>query len=156
MQAAPIKADYAFFWPYRVRYRDIDPQGVVYFPKYLEIVNGIVHEYFRWLGFPYRLGADPVRGDDFHIVRAAVDYLAPICFDEEIEVGVRASRVGRTSLTTEAAIFGAAAGDPRARAEIVWVNTDQASHRPAPLPADLAQAIRDKDIRAAAPEGRQA
>lgn len=146
--APPYRADFAFAHTYRVRYRDIDPQGVVYFPTYLAIVNGAIHEYFRWLGHPYRLGADPERGDDFHIVRSEVDYRAPVAFDEDVEIGVRATRVGRSSLTLQAAIFGIGAPDDlRTLAVIVWVNTDQTTHRSVPLPEPLVRAIQEKQGR---------
>lgn len=143
--AGATRTDFAFIWPYRVRYRDIDPQGVVYFPTYLEIVNSAIHEYFRWLGFPYRLGADPERGDDFHIVRSVVDYLAPVRFDEDVDVAVRTLRLGRSSLTLATAIFGGDGGGPRTTAEIVWVNTNQTTHKSTALPAALVEAIQARD-----------
>ncbi len=139
------RTGFVFSSSYRVRYRDIDPQGVVYFPTYLAIINSAIHEYFRWLGFPYRLGADPERGDDFHIVRSVVDYHAPVRFDEEVDIAVRTQRLGRSSLTLSAAIFGDDGDAPRTTAEIVWVNTDQTSHKSTPLPAALVEAIQARD-----------
>ena len=147
MSADLAVADFTFTWPYRVRYRDVDPQGVIYFPKYLEIANGIIHEYFRWLNFPYRLGADPERGDDFHIVRSLVNYHGAVRFDEEIELGVRTTRLGRSSLTLEVGFFGAD-GDLRTTAEIIWVNTDQSSGRSMVLPSELVASIRARDAAA--------
>ena len=84
-------------------------------------------------------------GEDFHTVRTVVEYRQPIRFDEHIEVHVRTSRLGRSSLTFALEIHGKAREDLRAEGEVVWVNTDQASHRSAPIPEGLAGTLRAFD-----------
>ncbi|MBI4736341.1 MAG: hypothetical protein HY766_09850 [candidate division NC10 bacterium] len=44
--------------PVRVRYSEIDRQGIVYYSRYLEYVDVALSEYFRALGFPYQVNFD--------------------------------------------------------------------------------------------------
>ncbi len=71
-----------------------------------------------------------------------MEYKAPIRFDEEIEVGVRVPRIGSSSLIFELGIFGKGEGQPRATGENIWVNTNQSTHRPVPVPDQLVELIR--------------
>jgi acyl-CoA thioester hydrolase len=56
-------------------------------------------------------------------------------FDKEIEVGVRVARIGRSSVTFELGIFGKETAELCTTGEIVWVNTNQATHQPVPVSA---------------------
>lgn len=132
------RQDFRFFQPFRVRYSEIDLQGVVFNAHYLTYFDTSISEYFRSLG--YDQFADAKRsGVDFHVVRSLVEYKTAIRLDQDIEVGVRVVRIGTSSLTFALAIFAKGGKAVLATGEIVWVNTDQASHRPAPVP----QSIRD-------------
>ena len=50
---------------------------------------------------------------------------------------VRTSRLGRSSLTFLLEIHPAGKDDLRATGEVVWVNTDQATHKSAAVPQEL-------------------
>ena len=76
-------------------------------------------------------------GEDYHTVRTLVEYQRPIEFDEDIEVLVRTSRLGRSSLTFLLEIHPKGAEDLRATGVVVWVNTDQATNKSAALPQEL-------------------
>lgn len=130
--------DFSFFHPFRVRYSEIDGQGVVFNAHYLTFYDTTITEYFRALGYDQYADAKQT-GMDFHVVKSVVEYKAPIRFDAEIEVGARVARIGSSSMTFELAIFLKASGDLMATGEVVWVNTDQSTHRPAPITA----AVRD-------------
>ena len=82
-----------------------------------------------------------------------MEYYAPIRFDDEIEVGVRPARIGRSSLTFGLEIHPKGRDECLASGEVVWVNTDQTTHRPAPVPAELVEKLRafDGDAGAASP-----
>ena len=54
-------------------------------------------------------------------------------------VGARVARIGSSSMTFELAIFLKGESEALVTGEIVWVNTDQQTHRPVPIP----QATRD-------------
>ena len=122
-----------FFHPFRVRYSEIDGQGVLFNAHYLTYYDTAITEFFRALGYDQYADAQKT-GMDFHVVKAVVEYKAPIRFDWELDVGVRVARLGNSSLVFELGIFQKEQTDLLATGEIVWVNTDQTTHRPAPIP----------------------
>jgi acyl-CoA thioester hydrolase len=129
------------FWfamPFRVRYAEADQQGLLFNAHYLVYFDTAIVEYFRAL--PYDLQTEARNaGADFHVVRAVVEYKAPIRFDQEVDVTVRIARLGRSSLTFELAIFDRGSENLLSNGEIVWVNTEQTTHSAVPVP----QALRD-------------
>ena len=138
----PTRADFPFHHPLRVRYAEVDGQGVAYNAHYLTWYDVGITEYLRAIGYDYPLGGDPATGCDFHLVKALVEFRAPILYDEEIDVCIRTRRIGRTSITFDPAIFLMGSDrDLRATGEIVWVNTHQRTHGTEPVPGDLIDAI---------------
>jgi acyl-CoA thioester hydrolase len=127
-----VRSDFWFFCPFRVRYAEIDQQGVVFNGIYLTYFDTALTEYMRALPYAY-LDEVKATGADFHTVRTVVEYKAPIRFDEEIDVGVRVARLGRSSITFALAIFGPGEDKPRSTGEVVWVYTNQAAHKPVPV-----------------------
>ncbi len=130
------KSDFVFFFPFRVRYSEIDGQGVMYNAHYLTYYDTAITEFMRSIGYDY-MGQVKRTGEDFHLVKSLVEYKAPIRFDDDVEVHVRVGRIGRTSLTFELAVFPKGGDRLMATGEIVWVNTNQATHQTTPVPADL-------------------
>ncbi|MFV0280848.1 MAG: acyl-CoA thioesterase [Rhodoblastus sp.] len=122
------RKDFRFAFPFRVRYSEVDGQSVVFNAHYLTYFDTAITEFFRWLGYDY-VADVKATGVDFHTVKSVVEYKAPIRFDEEIEVGVRIGHIGNSSLRFDLVIFEKHAGDLRATGEIVWVYTDQKTHK---------------------------
>lgn len=142
---APKRGDFWFFWPTRVRYAEIDAQGVVFNANYLAYFDTAITEYIRALPYKYGLGGDKAAGTDFHIVKGTVEYKAPIRFDDEIEVGVRTAKLGRTSIVYALAIFAKGGGDALSTGEVIWVNTDLKAMKSAPLPDALVAAVKSRE-----------
>lgn len=132
---------FRFAHPFRVRYAEIDGQGIVFNAHYLTYFDTAITEYLRHLGYDYEAEVKRT-GDDFHLVKTTLEYRAPIRFDEEIEVGVRVPRIGRSSLAFELGIFGKGESEPRATGENIWVNTNQTTHETVPVPDRLIDLIR--------------
>ncbi|MCB0083003.1 MAG: acyl-CoA thioesterase, partial [Caldilineaceae bacterium] len=99
------RSDFAFFHPLRVRYSEIDAQGIVYNAHYLTYFDLTITEYMRHMGCNVSPLAMQAQGKDFHVVKATVEYKAPMRYDDELEIHIRAGRVGRSSITWELAIF---------------------------------------------------
>ena len=133
-----------FFHPFRVRYSEIDGQGVLFNAHYLTFYDTAITEFFRALGYDQYADAQKT-GMDFHVVKAVVEYKAPIRFDWELDVGVRVARLGNSSLVFELAIFQKEQAGLLATGEIVWVNTDQTTHRPAPIPDATCRLIASRE-----------
>lgn len=124
----------------RVRYSEIDAQGVVFNAHYLTYFDTAINEVFRDHDIDW-MAKVAESGCDVQLVRSLVEYQAPLHFDEEFDVGVRVGRLGRSSVTWALAVFGAA-GDLRATGEIVWVYADLAAKASRPLPDWLIRAAR--------------
>ena len=130
------RSEFKFAWPFRVRYSEVDGQRIVFNAHYLTYYDTAITEYFRALPYDY-MGQVERTGEDYHTVRTLVEYQQPIEFDEDIEVLVRTSRLGRSSLTFLLEIHAKGIENLRATGEVVWVNTDQETHKSAALPQEL-------------------
>jgi acyl-CoA thioester hydrolase len=133
----------AFSHVLRVRYAEVDYQGIVYFAHYATYFDVAIHEFFRALPYDYNAIRN-TSGTDFNIVRSLVEYRRPLRFDEAFEVEVALGRIGRTSLTFAPAIRVAGEPEPRATGEVVWVHADQATMRAVPLPEELLRLLRER------------
>lgn len=134
------REDFPFFHRLRVRYSEIDAQGVVFNAHYLTFFDTALTEFMRAAGCDYTTLVAEM-GADFHVVRAVVDYKQPVRWDEQIDIACRIARIGNTSLRFELAVFGADDDVLRASGEVVWVFTDQTTHQPTPVPAVFKQAF---------------
>lgn len=128
-----------FVYRHRVRNHEVDAQGFVFNSRYLEIADVAMTEFFREIGWPYpRLIAE---GADPSVVSAAVTFLAPARFDDLLEVQVECRRVGNSSFSLEMRVERAEM--KISTIELVYVNVDISAGRSRPLPADVADALRD-------------
>jgi acyl-CoA thioester hydrolase len=129
-----------FRFGFRVRYSEVDFQGIVYFSHYATYFDVAIHEFFRSLPYDYT-ARRKITGTDFNIVRSVVEYRRPLRFDEPFEVEVGLGRIGRTSLTFAPAIWAEGEVEPRATGEVVWVHADQATLRAVALPTELPELL---------------
>jgi acyl-CoA thioester hydrolase len=92
-----MKPPFKFSAKTRVGFSDTDAQGIVYYGRYNPYFDLARVEYLR------ELGLLQARGEvgDFVMRANDVEYFAPAVFDDEIEIHVRVSRLGRTSVTFE-------------------------------------------------------
>ena len=97
----------------RVGFSDTDAQGIVYYGRYNPYFDLARVEYLRSLGLLRHGGPG-----DFVMRANDVEYFAPAVFDDEIEVFVRVSRVGKTSVTFQFAAY-------RERDDVLMVTAHQ-------------------------------
>lgn len=138
------KSEFKFSFPFRVRYAETDAQGIVFFAHYLTYFDTAINEYLRDLPHNY-IEHVKQTGTDFHVVKVTVEFFAPSHFDDEIEVYVRTGRIGRTSLTFFIEIFPKNGDTTLVKGEVVWVNTDQKTHKSVPLPEALVVKLGNKE-----------
>ena len=138
------KSDFKFCFPFRVRYAETDAQGIVFFAHYLTYFDTAINEYLRDLPHNY-IEHVKQTGTDFHVVKVTIEFFAPSHFDDEIEVCVRTGRIGRSSLTFFIEIFPKNSETTLVKGEVVWVNTDQKTHKSVPLPEALVVKLRNKE-----------
>jgi acyl-CoA thioester hydrolase len=116
----------------RVRYNECDPQGVVFNANYLTYFDITMSELWRELG-GYQAMVDA--GVDMVVAEATVRYLAPLRFDDEMEVVAMITRLGDTSMTTELVIEDG--GEPAAEGELRHVFIESGGGRTAGIPEPI-------------------
>jgi acyl-CoA thioester hydrolase len=134
---------FSFFYALRVRYAEVDAQGVVFNAHYLTYFDTAITEFFRNAGYSY---ADffTAKGLDFHLIKATVEYLRPIGFDTLLEIGVRVARIGTSSVTFDLGVFAKDQTEPRATGEIVWVCAKPGTHKSHPLPDEFVALFKER------------
>ena len=131
-----IKSDFRVFWETRIRYYELDPQGIMHNANYLAFYDQAVVEYFRDLDYDYEKEIEETN-KDFHTVQVIVQYNKPLYFDDEIEIGLKIKDVGNTSMTWIMAMFIKETGELASASEIVHVYTDMKTSKPTTITDDL-------------------
>jgi acyl-CoA thioester hydrolase len=122
----------------RVGFSDTDAQGIVYYGRYLPYFDAARVEYHRHLDMLHA-GA---REQELVMRASTIEYLAPARFDDLIEVFVRVSRIGRTSVTYECAAFRCEDDVLMVTAQQTLVLVDLAERRARPIPDELREPVR--------------
>lgn len=122
-----------FFYQLRVRYAEADSQGIVFNAHYLTYFDTAITEYVRHIGYDYQALVSQ-QELDFHVVKSTIEYLAPVFFDDEIEIGVSPVRIGNSSLTWGLSVYRKGHTECLNRGEIVWVCAKVNEHKSHPIP----------------------
>ena len=96
--AAADRHAFRFFHTLRVRWAEVDRQGIVFNGHYLTYFDVAITEYWRAIGVPYPAITDRW-GSDLFVVKASVEYHAPAHYDDVLDIGVRVARIGTSSMT---------------------------------------------------------
>lgn len=124
----------------RVRFIEVDRQGILHNAHYLTYFGIALNEYYRKIGYD-RIAINDAAGTALHVVSAQVEYRAPLTLDEEVDIAARISRLGRSSVTFSYAIFKLDRDEPAALGQQVWVHTDKTTHKGTPWPEDFVTLI---------------
>ena len=114
----------------RVGFSDTDAQGIVYYGRYNPYFDLARVEYLRMLGQLHRAGGE----GDFVMRANDVEYFAPARFDDELEIYVRVSRVGRTSVTFQFSAHKIPGDTLMVTAHQTLVYVDLEERQPVPIP----------------------
>lgn len=82
-----------FLWPVRVYYEDTDAGGLVYYANYLKYMERARTEWLRGVGFE-QTDLAHCHGVIFVVRSAAIEYLVPARFNDELQVTVELIKVG--------------------------------------------------------------
>lgn len=132
------RADFRFFHRLRVRWAEVDMQKIVFNAHYLMYFDTAIADYWRALALPYQATMDGLQGD-LYVVKATVEFHASARVDDQIEVAMKCSRIGSSSMTFTGAIFR---GDQHLiSGEIVYVFADPATQTSRPVPPALREIL---------------
>jgi|TARA_B110000116_G_scaffold257410_1_gene257531 acyl-CoA thioester hydrolase len=119
---------------------ECDAQGIVYNGAYLGYLEVGQAEYYRNLGFA--IYTIPESGYiDFAVVKSTLEFKAPAKVDEIIDLYVRVSKIGNTSLTLNMEIYPEDSDRLLTEIETIYVGYDAATESSKPVPEDIRRLI---------------
>lgn len=120
-----------------LRFGDCDPSGIAFFPSYLNILVGVLEDFFASLGFPWKTMIDE-RRIGVPTVRLDLTFSAPGFQGDELEFAIEVRRIGHSSLDLEHRVS--------VNGKLLW----SANHRVVATSLDTHQSLAwPDDIRAA-------
>ena len=134
----PTRSNFVFQHRVRVRWSEVDGQGVVFNPNYFVYFDIAVTEYMRAVGFRYP-DEFARTGCDMFAVQTGAQFRASAHYDEEIDIAVRALHVGHSSFSFELAISRGEA--LLVTGHIVYVAGCGQPRKAVQVPSELVEAI---------------
>lgn len=132
------KTDFRFFHDLRVRWAEVDMQKIVFNAHYLMYLDTAISDYWRALALPYEQAMLEL-GGDLYVKKSSLEFHASARFDDQLEVGMRCSRIGNSSMTFEAGIFRCE--QLLITAELIYVFADPSTQTSKPVPELLRQCL---------------
>jgi acyl-CoA thioester hydrolase len=132
------REDFTLAHRLRVRWAEVDMQHVVFNANYLMYFDVAIAEYWRAIGG----GRERELAEIYmrlYTVKSTVEYHASARYDEEIEVGARVLRFGRSSMVFAFGIWRAA--EHLVTGELVYVHADAETRKSVPIPQLLKDAV---------------
>ena len=120
-----------------LRFGQCDPSGIAYFPAYMDMMVGVTEDLFTAIGWPW-----PKLRRELQIATPTVHldatFLHPGFEGDRLTFRCTVAAIGRTSLDLHHRV---SAEEPLWQAQQRLVATDSESHRPAPWPDDVRNAL---------------
>ena len=119
-----------------VRFGDCDAAGIVFYPRYFDMFNSLVEDWFREdLDFSFSEIVTR-RGWGLPTVHLEVDFLAPSVFGEVLSATLSVTALGKTSINLTILLQGSDSVD-RVRGKVTLVLIDRHPPRAIPLPEEI-------------------
>jgi len=132
------RTDFRHLEPLRVRWAEIDAQGIVFNGHYLTYLDTAMSGYWRALALPYAAAMKQLGGDLF-VRRSVLDYLGSARYDDRLDIGVRCREFGNSSMKVDGGFF---LGEQLlVQADMVYVFADATTQRPQRVPDALRDVI---------------
>jgi acyl-CoA thioester hydrolase len=139
-----LRQDDIFLYRYRVRWADLDPQDIVFNPNYYVFFDSAMNAYMQAIGYLFR-GGLANDGGDMLAVHSEARFHASARLDDDLEIGVRLGRVGRTSLQILFPVWRGA--ELLVEGRITYVAVGLESRRPIPVPPGFLTAMHNHAAR---------
>ncbi len=122
-----------------IRFSHCDPAGIVFFPQYFVMFNGLVEDWFdEGLGLGYARVVVQ-RRIGLPTVALKCEFQIPSRMGERVQLRLAVERLGRSSITLE--LECRRAGEPRVRMQQVLVTTALDAGQAVAMPDDIRAAI---------------
>lgn len=119
----------------KVLFKHCDPAGIVFYPRFFEMMNDCVEAFFDTIGTPFESLHD---AGGVPTAQISTTFHAPSRHGDRLVIALEVTRIGTSSLGLS---LDASAGDhPRFSATSTLVYVDQTG-RPQPWPSDIRTAM---------------
>ena len=133
----PHRDSYRFFYSLTTRWADNDVYGHVNNVIYYSYFDSVANRYLIEEG-GLNIGTGEVVG---YVVSSGCEYHSPITYPEEIEAGLRADKLGNSSVKYGIAIFRKGESSAVAHGYFVHVFVNRDKQKSAPIPDNLRSAL---------------
>ena len=134
------KSDFKFHTPLRVRWMECDAQGIVYNGAYMDYLEEGQADYFRNLGFSIYQVAEAGYFDSV-VVKVVLEYKAPARVEDLLDIFVRVSKLGTTSVTLDMEIYLQGSESLLTTMQVVYVGYFTESGNTRPVPDDIRELV---------------
>ncbi|HEX7006686.1 MAG TPA: thioesterase family protein [Alphaproteobacteria bacterium] len=117
-----------------IRFTHTDPAGIVFFPRFFEMIQAAVEDWFTF-GLGVNFAGFVRDGFGMPTAHTECDFLKPCFLGDFLEIAVTLERIGRTSV--HLAFNGTVNGEERLRARSVLVLFSLRERRPLPIEGEL-------------------
>jgi YbgC/YbaW family acyl-CoA thioester hydrolase len=128
------RQEFRFFHPLRVRWAEVDMQKIVFNAHYLMYFDTAITDYWRALALPYEEAMHKL-GGDLYVKKATLEYHGSARFDDRIDVALKCTRIGTSSMTFTGAMFRA--DELLITCELIYVFADPLTQTSRPVPDAL-------------------
>jgi 4-hydroxybenzoyl-CoA thioesterase len=124
----------------QVRFAHVDAAGIVFYPRYFEMLNGAVEDWFAdALGVDF-LSLHQQRRLGVPTVKLESEFFAPSRLGDLIDINIVVTQVGRTSCDVRYVL--SCDGQDRVRASAVLVCMNLDAQKAAPWPQDIREKLK--------------
>lgn len=127
-----MRSDCVFFCPIRVRYGEVDQQGIVFNANYAVYTEVAFEEFLRSKGYPYKKLVNEYASEVCHR-KSTYEFISSAFADDLLEVGVRVIKVGNRSFTLGFEIYRQGEDNLLVTSETVYVGYDTESRNSRPI-----------------------
>ena len=137
-QEFSLKTDWITI-PVDIRFSDTDANGHVFFGTYFTLFDTAFLKYLTRVGYSFNRFLQ--NNLNFYYVEAKTQFKSPLKFDDDLEVAVHVTHLGKTSFTIEFKAMNQTNQTLSALGHIVAVVVDNTTEKPCALPDEFVQAV---------------
>lgn len=124
----------SFHYQIKVHFADVDPAGIMFYPRIFEMVNETVEEWFAAMGKPFsKLHLED--GAGVPLASISADFLKPSHLGEVLDFRLAVEKVGGSSV--QLGIKASGEGEERFRVTATLAHIDLKSKKATPWPDEL-------------------
>ncbi|TDU32059.1 acyl-CoA thioester hydrolase [Panacagrimonas perspica] len=139
MTAPPCREEFRYFCRLDTRWGDVDSMGHINNAKFITYDEQARTDYIE-----ERQTAAGLTGPNFILARICCDFLQQLRHPSQIDYGMRITRIGRSSMETQGAIFVGDRCHSRTQGVVVWF--DYKTQKTMPIPESVRRSVVDFEI----------